>query len=81
MSASHGVVAHQPGRPCIQRSYWGRPHFLITRLPSLRLPPAVVFSGFGCAHRLLCDLDMEPRLPAGLDDGYNALLGAVRDRA
>ena len=44
-------------------------------------PPAVVFSGFGCAHRVLCDLDMEPRLPAGLDDGYNVLLGAVRDRA
>lgn len=41
---------------------------------------AVVFSGFGCAHRVLCDLGKAPRLP-GIDEGYNALLGAVRDRA
>ncbi|KAK9827277.1 hypothetical protein WJX81_007326 [Elliptochloris bilobata] len=40
---------------------------------------AVVFSGFGCAHRVLCDLGKAPSLP-GLDAGYNALLGAVRDR-
>ena len=42
--------------------------------------PAVVFSGFGCAHRVLCDLGREPTLP-GIDEGYNALLAAVRDRA
>ncbi|KAI3431833.1 hypothetical protein D9Q98_010586 [Chlorella vulgaris] len=41
---------------------------------------AVVFSGFGCAHRVLCDLGRQPTLP-GIDQGYNALLGAVRDRA
>jgi prolycopene isomerase len=40
---------------------------------------AVVFSGFGCAHRVLTDLGRAPALP-GLDAGYNALLGAVRDR-
>eukprot|EP00887_Chlorella_sp_A99_P000482 scaffold17.g482.t1 len=37
---------------------------------------AVVFSGFGCAHRVLCDLGKEPRL-AGLDEAYNAMLQAV----
>lgn len=41
---------------------------------------AVVFSGFGCAHRLLCDQGKLPVIPV-LDQGYNALLGAVRDRA
>lgn len=41
---------------------------------------AVVFSGFGCAHRVLCDLGKQPTLP-GIDEGYNAMLGAVRDRA
>lgn len=41
---------------------------------------AVVFSGFGCAHRILCDLGKEPRLP-GVDEAYNALLKTVRDRA
>ena len=40
---------------------------------------AVVFSGFGCAHRVLCDLGKAPSLP-GLDQGFSALLGAVRDR-
>jgi prolycopene isomerase len=41
---------------------------------------AVVFSGFGCAHRLLVDLGKAPRLP-GVDEAYLALLGAVRDAA
>lgn len=41
---------------------------------------AVVFSAFGCAHRILVDLGMQPKLPV-IDEGYNALLGAVRDRA
>ena len=41
---------------------------------------AVVFSGFGCAHRVLADLEKEPRLP-GIDEAYNGLLTAVRDRA
>jgi prolycopene isomerase len=40
----------------------------------------VVFSGFGCAHRVLCDLGKQPRLP-GIDEGYNAMLSAVRDRS
>jgi len=39
---------------------------------------AVVFSGFGCAHRVLCDLGKEPRLP-GIDEAYNTLLSTVRD--
>ncbi|DBA72385.1 TPA: hypothetical protein ACH3X2_010424 [Trebouxia sp. C0005] len=41
---------------------------------------AVVFSGFGCAHRVLCDLGKQPTIPI-LDPAYNGLLGAVRDRA
>lgn len=41
---------------------------------------AVVFSGFGCAHRVLCDQGKQPVIPV-LDQGYNAVLGAVRDRA
>jgi prolycopene isomerase len=40
---------------------------------------AVVFSGFGCAHRVLCDQGKQPVIPL-LDQGYNAVLGAVRDR-
>lgn len=41
---------------------------------------AVVFSGVGCAHRVLCDLGKEPTLPV-IDSGFSALLSAVRDRA
>lgn len=41
---------------------------------------AVVFSGFGCAHRVLCDLGKQPTIPL-LDEGYNAMLAAVRDRS
>ncbi|KAL4423632.1 hypothetical protein ABPG77_009219 [Micractinium sp. CCAP 211/92] len=41
---------------------------------------AVVFSGFGCAHRVLCDLGKQPTIPL-LDQGYNAMLAAVRDRS
>lgn len=41
---------------------------------------AVVFSGFGCAHRVLCDLGSKPVIP-GLDQAYNWALGAVRDSA
>ena len=41
---------------------------------------AVVFSGFGCAHRVLCDLGQEPTIPI-LDTAYNKLLSAVRNRA
>ncbi len=39
---------------------------------------AVVFSGFGCAHRALCDLGLAPTLPV-IDGAYNALLSAARD--
>eukprot|EP00884_Botryococcus_braunii_P012292 jgi/Botrbrau1/21063/Bobra.0144s0062.1 len=39
---------------------------------------AVVFSGFGCAHRVLCDLNRQPTIPV-LDQGYNALLSTARD--
>lgn len=41
---------------------------------------AVVFSGFGCAHRVLVDQGKEPSIP-GLDQGYNALLAFFRDRS
>jgi prolycopene isomerase len=41
---------------------------------------AVVFSGFGCAHRVLCDLGMIPTLPV-IDGAYNKLLSAARDAA
>ena len=41
---------------------------------------AVVFSGFGCAHRVLCDLGKQPTIPI-LDPAYNGLLAAVRDLA
>eukprot|EP00798_Chlamydomonas_sp_ICE-L_P009668 gene9668-8492_t len=40
---------------------------------------AVVFSGFGCAHRVLCDIGKEPTWPA-IDAGFVGLLGFVRDR-
>lgn len=40
---------------------------------------AVVFSGFGCGHRVACDLGLEQGFPA-LDGPYNMLLGAIRDR-
>ena len=39
---------------------------------------AVVFSGFGAAHRVLVDLGKEPRLP-GVDEAFNAALGFARD--
>lgn len=38
---------------------------------------AVVFSGFGCAHRVLCDLGMQPTIPL-LDDAFNSAFSAVR---
>jgi len=41
---------------------------------------AVVFSGFGCAHRVACDLDMEPTWPV-LDKGFNMFLRYIRDRS
>ena len=39
---------------------------------------AVVFSGFGCAHRVLCDIGKEPTIP-GLDGAYNKLLETARN--
>lgn len=39
---------------------------------------AVVFSGFSCAHRVMCDLGKEPTWPV-LDAGYSKLLNWVRD--
>jgi prolycopene isomerase len=41
---------------------------------------AVVFSGFGCAHRILVDLGMEEAWPA-VDELFNAGLKAVRRAA
>ena len=38
---------------------------------------AVVFSGFGCAHRMLVDAGVRPRVP-GLDGAFRAALDAVR---
>jgi prolycopene isomerase len=40
----------------------------------------VVFSGFGCAHRVLCDLGREPTWEP-LDTAFNGLLGFARDRS
>ncbi|GAX80223.1 hypothetical protein CEUSTIGMA_g7661.t1 [Chlamydomonas eustigma] len=39
---------------------------------------AVVFSGFGCAHRALCDLGMEPSWPA-VDQVLKSSLKSIRD--
>lgn len=39
---------------------------------------AVVFSGFGAAHRVAVDLGMEPGWPV-VDRAYNKLLAWVRD--
>lgn len=41
---------------------------------------AVVFSGFGCAHRVAVDLGMEPGWPV-VDKAYKGLLNFVRDRS
>jgi prolycopene isomerase len=41
---------------------------------------AVVFSGFGCAHRVAVDIGMEPGWPA-VDAAYKGLLNYVRDRS
>jgi len=41
---------------------------------------AVVFSGFGCAHRVACDIGLEPTWPA-LDKPFNKFLEYVRDRS
>eukprot|EP00798_Chlamydomonas_sp_ICE-L_P025965 gene25965-11649_t len=41
---------------------------------------AVVFSGFGCAHRVLCDLGQEPTWPV-VDKGFSGFLSYVRDRS
>eukprot|EP00873_Tetraselmis_striata_P045487 jgi/Tetstr1/465751/TSEL_010376.t1 len=40
---------------------------------------AVVFSGFGCAHRVLCDIGMEKSWPL-LDTGLNKMLSFFRQR-
>lgn len=39
---------------------------------------AVVFSGFGCAHRVAVDLGMAPGWPV-VDSAYRQLLGWARD--
>ncbi|GIL48169.1 hypothetical protein Vafri_4859 [Volvox africanus] len=39
---------------------------------------AVVFSGFGCAHRVLTDLGLEPSWPV-LDSAFGKLLSTVRN--
>lgn len=41
---------------------------------------AVVFSGFGCAHRVAVDIGLEPGWPA-VDKAYKDLLNFVRDRS
>ncbi|GBF98578.1 carotene isomerase [Raphidocelis subcapitata] len=41
---------------------------------------AVVFSGFGCAHRVAVDIGLEPGWPA-VDTAYRGLLNYVRDRS
>ncbi len=42
---------------------------------------AVVFSGFGCAHRVMCDIGIVPSLPGFLDQGFRALLKMGREAA
>ena len=41
---------------------------------------AVVFSGFGCAHRALCDLGLVPSWPL-VDNGFRSMLRAAREAA
>ena len=41
---------------------------------------AVVFSGFGAAHRVAVDLGMEPGWPV-VDKAYKGMLNYVRDRS
>lgn len=41
---------------------------------------AVVFSGFGCAHRVAVDIGLEPGWPI-VDKAYQGLLNYVRDRS
>ncbi|GMH35734.1 hypothetical protein BSKO_03602 [Bryopsis sp. KO-2023] len=41
---------------------------------------AVVFSGFGCAHRVLCDLGKQPTIPV-VDGAFKNFLNFVRDNA
>ena len=38
---------------------------------------AVVFSGFACAHRVLCDLGLEPGWPT-LDRAFNSAFSTIR---
>ena len=40
---------------------------------------AVVFSGFGCAHRVLVDIGLEPGWPV-LDAAFNKAVAYARDR-
>ena len=42
---------------------------------------AVVFSGFGCAHRALCDLGIEPSWPSVVDNGFRSMLRLARESA
>lgn len=42
---------------------------------------AVVFSGFGCSHRVMCDLGMMPTWPQPLDQGWRAFLKWGRETA
>ncbi len=41
---------------------------------------AVVFSGFACAHRALCDMGMEPTWPT-VDKVYKAALKFIRENS
>ena len=41
---------------------------------------AVVFSGFGCAHRALCDLGLEPTWPS-VDAPFRSALKYIRDKS
>ncbi len=41
---------------------------------------AVVFSGFGAAHRVAADIGMEPSWPV-VDKAFNKFLNYVRDRS
>lgn len=80
-------VIHELGRSCRIQPQTCPPALNPAHLPPYQPPPtasqgvnAVVFSGFGCAHRVAVDIGMEPGWPV-VDKAYKGLLNFVRDRS
>eukprot|EP00798_Chlamydomonas_sp_ICE-L_P018623 gene18623-25138_t len=42
---------------------------------------AVAMSGIGCAHRVMCDIGLQPALPRVVDDAFFGAIQFFRDRA